>query len=480
MVLSLRGSTTTNGGENSSSMEFEEQLNLEEEAIRDEIKAGIKQLAEQVNKHKEYFAEINQKLIALQQQIQSRYPHIRNLDLTTQKFTTDLELRVAYSKSKFGNQDSSIRKGSTTTITGQESKITEQQKQISNNNSKPQESHQEEPDQSDQIMQPSPSPDLSGGVATVGGAPPDPNNSFNDLNSGDEASSSGDYGDPSVGVDHDLRSSTFGGDGTAVEVEEAANVEQKKNRGERRSSAEARAEATAAKIEGGEGIVVVKHSEPLREEDDGGDILQIWWRFYVTEVEEAMAMNGLAKEEAVSGANLAGTFRAVGRAPVLLLVLASDIPSRMKGVKKRERPLLEGDKDVDAMANPQVAAEEDFRARGAWHGPWLVAIGGGTWKRGGGTVIGIRKGRVEEARATLAFWHLGFIFAQMGPDQAQFTKEKKLGYFSEGHVLFMSMGQLQSESNFDLAFGDKGACWVMANGLYFKQWDPGGVSFLVQ
>ena len=89
MVLSLRGSTTTNGGENSSSMEFEEQLNLEEEAIRDEIKAGIKQLAEQVNKHKEYFAEINQKLIALQQQIQIRYPHIRNLDSTTQKFTTD-------------------------------------------------------------------------------------------------------------------------------------------------------------------------------------------------------------------------------------------------------------------------------------------------------------------------------------------------------------------------------------------------------
>ena len=88
MVLSLRGSTTINGGENSSSVEFGEQLNPEEEAIRDEIKARIKQLADTVNKHEEYFAKINQKLIALQQQIQIQYPHIRNLDSTTQKFTT--------------------------------------------------------------------------------------------------------------------------------------------------------------------------------------------------------------------------------------------------------------------------------------------------------------------------------------------------------------------------------------------------------
>ena len=92
MVLSLRGSTTTNGGENSSSAEFGEQLNLEEEAIRDEIKARIKQLVETVNKREEYFPEINQKLIALQQQIQIRYPHIRNLDSTTQKVTTTTDL----------------------------------------------------------------------------------------------------------------------------------------------------------------------------------------------------------------------------------------------------------------------------------------------------------------------------------------------------------------------------------------------------
>ena len=41
-----------------------------------------------------------------------------------------------------------------------------------NNNSTNQESHQEEPDSSDQIVQPSPSSDLSSGVAMIGGAPP--------------------------------------------------------------------------------------------------------------------------------------------------------------------------------------------------------------------------------------------------------------------------------------------------------------------
>ena len=52
---------------------------------------------------------------------------------------------------------------------------------------------------------------------------------------------------------------------------------------------EAQAEATVAKVKGGEGTIVVKHPEPLREEDDGGDILQIRWcitSVYVTEVKE--------------------------------------------------------------------------------------------------------------------------------------------------------------------------------------------------
>ena len=65
IVFSLKCSTTINGGENSSSVEFEEQLTPKEEAIMDEIK----QLADIVNKYEENFAEINQTLGALQQQI---------------------------------------------------------------------------------------------------------------------------------------------------------------------------------------------------------------------------------------------------------------------------------------------------------------------------------------------------------------------------------------------------------------------------
>ena len=41
MVLSLRGSTTINGEENSSSAEFREQLTPEEEVIMGKIKAQI-------------------------------------------------------------------------------------------------------------------------------------------------------------------------------------------------------------------------------------------------------------------------------------------------------------------------------------------------------------------------------------------------------------------------------------------------------
>ena len=77
------------------------------------------------------------------------------------------------------------------------------------------------------------------------------------MNSGDDALINGDYGDPSFGIDHDLRGSTFGGDGKAMEVEELANVEQKKNRDGR---AQVRAEATAAKVRDEEGTVMVKHS----------------------------------------------------------------------------------------------------------------------------------------------------------------------------------------------------------------------------
>ena len=51
------------------------------------------------------------------------------------------------------------------------------------------------------------------------------------------------------------------------------------------------------------------------------------------------------------------------------------------------------------------------------------------------------------------------------------------GEFSEGAELPYFMGQVQFETNFALAFGGKEAYWVMANGFYFKQWDPGGVSF---
>ena len=106
----------------------------------------IKQLADIVNKHEENFAKINQTLTALQQQINQhiqistptvqekkivlnfRVPVATNLESTVsypKSAKTDMELRVVYSKSKFGNQDSSIREGSTTTITGQESKFTE-------------------------------------------------------------------------------------------------------------------------------------------------------------------------------------------------------------------------------------------------------------------------------------------------------------------------------------------------------------------
>ena len=134
-----------------------------------------------------------------------------------------------------------------------------------------------------------------------------------------------------------------------------------------------------------------------------------------------------------------------------------------------------------------------------------------------------RKGRTKVARACFGGWHPGSIFAQMGQDQAQVTKEMKLGYYlSEGHISFMAKGQLQpkveqdcyvlkfmgqaqsqrgkggefgkevelpyftgrvqSEPNFDLAFGDKEAYWVMTYGLYFKQWDLGGItsSFFVR
>ena len=136
MVLSLRGSTTTNGGENSSSAEFGGQLTPEEEAIMDEIK----QLADIVNKHEENFAKINQTLTALQQQINQQIqistPTVQekkavlnfrvlvatNLESTVaypKSAKIDMELRVADPKSKFRNQDSSIREGSTTTITGQ-------------------------------------------------------------------------------------------------------------------------------------------------------------------------------------------------------------------------------------------------------------------------------------------------------------------------------------------------------------------------
>ena len=48
-------------------------------------------------------------------------------------------------------------------------------------------------------------------------------------------------------------------------------------------------------------MVMVKHFEPLREEDDSGYIVQIWWRItlvYVAEAEEATVTNGLANEEA--------------------------------------------------------------------------------------------------------------------------------------------------------------------------------------
>ena len=46
-----------------------------------------------------------------------------------------------------------------------------------------------------------------------------------------------------------------------------------------------------AKHSSGLGAIMVKHPESLREEDDGGDILHIWWRLtrvYVAEAKEAM------------------------------------------------------------------------------------------------------------------------------------------------------------------------------------------------
>ena len=56
------------------------------------------------------------------------------------------------------------------------------------------------------------------------GAPLDLNSSFNDLNSGNDAPSRGNDGDPSIGVDNNLSDTTLGGDGRAVEVEVVAPI----------------------------------------------------------------------------------------------------------------------------------------------------------------------------------------------------------------------------------------------------------------
>ena len=67
-------------------------------------------------------------------------------------------------------------------------------------------------------------------------------------------------------------------------------------------------------------------------------------------------------------------------------------------------------------------------------------------------------------------------FSKDGPSP---NPKEEDGEFGKGVELPYFMGQLQSEPNFDLAFGDKEAYWVMANGLYFKQWDPGGNFFFI-
>ena len=55
-------------------------------------------------------------------------------------------------------------------------------------------------------------------------APLDLNSSFNDLNSGNDAPSNGNDGDPSIGVDNNLSDTTLGGDGSVVEVEVVAPI----------------------------------------------------------------------------------------------------------------------------------------------------------------------------------------------------------------------------------------------------------------
>ena len=57
----------------------------EEEAIIDEIEAGIKRIGDTSNKHEEQFAKFNQKLSALQQhiQFQIQHQHIRSPDPAT-------------------------------------------------------------------------------------------------------------------------------------------------------------------------------------------------------------------------------------------------------------------------------------------------------------------------------------------------------------------------------------------------------------
>ena len=63
---------------------------------------------------------------------------------------------------------------------------------------------------------------------------------------------------------------------------------------------------------------------------------------------------------------------------------------------------------------------------------------------------------------------------RMGQAQSQ---RGKGGEFGKGTELPYFIGQVQFEPNFDLPFVNKQVSWVMAHGLYFKQWDPGGVSF---
>ena len=106
MVLLLKVSTFINGGENSSSIKFEEQLTPEE---MDEIEAEIKKLADTVIKHEENFAEIDRKLIALQQQIHIYFGVL---------VAANMKSTVAYPKSMKIDMEF-IREGPTT-ITGQE------------------------------------------------------------------------------------------------------------------------------------------------------------------------------------------------------------------------------------------------------------------------------------------------------------------------------------------------------------------------